>query len=375
MSVGSSGFEIARWIYDHLSVSQRIWLFVIIPVVFLSIVGVLIVQDFFGSQIQEKGEIPDFSSISIENGMAVALNATLSEDEEFPEKINIMIEDVTIPFISGDNINNTFCLHGIYLTTAVPMLEPINKVLLDIGALPPVYISPPTPEYVIDPPLCNTTNDALGRATVQPKLSQEPVTIALKGEDYNPKLFPYDAWQSQSILIYPHIVLNNNKQVTNDIPVFMHIQSTLPSWEETIDINSNTATFLTLSESRIPEWQVTQLDVSLKRPLTQRILTASLLTLLFGFIVGLNFVPEIGAVLEVSVGILLGLWGIQDVLIPNYITGTTLVHLLISILYLLLGIIMYFRFIARPLVKQLQENERLRPIRDSLFGTSDEATE
>jgi len=97
----------------------------------------------------------------------------------------------------------------------------------------------------------------------------------------------------------------------------------------------------------------TVVSIVQQRPLSQRILTAVLLTSILIFILSLLFVKETGTFLEVAVGILLGLWGVQDILIPGYITSPTLINTLILAFYVLLAFIAAIRFAVIPLWHRL----------------------
>ena len=62
----------------------------------------------------------------------------------------------------------------------------------------------------------------------------------------------------------------------------------------------------------------------------------------------LAFVKDVSAFLEVAIGILLGLWGIQSVLVPIDITEPTITPQIILALYVLLAFAVFIRFVIRP---------------------------
>lgn len=97
----------------------------------------------------------------------------------------------------------------------------------------------------------------------------------------------------------------------------------------------------------------TRVNISQQRPLAQRMLTAVLLGSILIFILSLLWIQENSNFLEVAVGILLGLWGIQDVLIPSYITGPTLINTLILTFYVLLALVTVVRFAVVPVWRRL----------------------
>lgn len=107
--------------------------------------------------------------------------------------------------------------------------------------------------------------------------------------------------------------------------------------------------------TQIPEntVQYTYATIELQRPLSHQILTGILLGSIFIFIVLLIFIDELGNFLEVAVGILLGLWGIQAILVPDYISGPTIVDTLILTLYVLFAFAIFIRFIIKPRWRKL----------------------
>jgi hypothetical protein len=149
-----------------------------------------------------------------------------------------------------------------------------------------------------------------------------------------------------------------------------------PNWRKNVRFSKQ------LVEKENTTRMVTVVNITLKRPIGLRILTIVLLTAVLASILLLIVVPETGTVLEVAIGILLGLWGIQGVLIPPDINANTLVHFAILALYILLAWALAVRFLGRPIWLRLrqkyaplpqtagtaQENVtplRLRPIRSS----------
>ena len=104
-------------------------------------------------------------------------------------------------------------------------------------------------------------------------------------------------------------------------------------------------------------------NIELQRPLSNRILTVILLLSILTFIILSIFINELGTFLEVAVGILLGLWGIQTILVPDYITGATIIDALILTLYVLFAFAIFIRFLIKPAFQKLstspnQEEEK-----------------
>lgn len=99
----------------------------------------------------------------------------------------------------------------------------------------------------------------------------------------------------------------------------------------------------------------------------QIILTGVLLITLLSFILSLLKILETGTFLEVAAGILLGLWGVHEVLIPNYIVEPILIHSVILALYALLAVVSIVRWrLSRQLSSKnkMQSNDREQPPKD-----------
>jgi hypothetical protein len=88
---------------------------------------------------------------------------------------------------------------------------------------------------------------------------------------------------------------------------------------------------------------MTTVRITFQRPLGRRALTVILLGTLFVFILSLLFLEETATFLEVAVGILLGLWGVREVLLPPYVTGPTMIEPLVLMLYFALVVAVLLR--------------------------------
>lgn len=86
------------------------------------------------------------------------------------------------------------------------------------------------------------------------------------------------------------------------------------------------------------------LRINLQRPFPVKLLTTLLLVTAFFFIISLIRIKENSSFLEVSVGVLLGLWSLQELLIPDYLNEPTIVNNFILVLYLLLALISILRY-------------------------------
>jgi hypothetical protein len=122
-----------------------------------------------------------------------------------------------------------------------------------------------------------------------------------------------------------------------------------------------------LLEADAPEWQVTAVshvselqevrtELALKRPFVSRLLTATVLGMTVSFILFLGFMRRDTDVFGAAMGILLGLWGIRDVLLPSFVTWITIVDRVIVLCYLLLVIVLATRYTWRRVFRNVSED-------------------
>ena len=101
-----------------------------------------------------------------------------------------------------------------------------------------------------------------------------------------------------------------------------------PKWQQALEID------------KINDNNSVNLSLLLKRPITRKIVTISLPIV---FILVMFSMPKIKdeGFWEVVIG-LLSLWGVQDVLIPNYINSPTIISNIFFIFYIIFGLVMLY---------------------------------
>lgn len=164
--------------------------------------------------------------------------------------------------------------------------------------------------------------------------------------------FPFDR-RSIDMAIWLDASMEGENGESTDVSIAPDITGWVdaPDWDESVSIDK------IYSEELGHE--VTRLHIDFHRPLAYRALTIILLGTLFAFIVALVFVKDTGSFLEVAVGVLLGLWGIQDILIPAGVTWPTIIDPLILTLYVSFAFVTLVRFGVRPVWHWL--SDRLEP--------------
>ena len=109
-----------------------------------------------------------------------------------------------------------------------------------------------------------------------------------------------------------------------------------------------------------PNWELadtktqgSRLEFELRRSYTIRVLTPVLLICLLFFILTIPFIEGLGDVAQVVTGIIFGLWGTRQLLIPSSINWPTLLDSLFMILYVALAIMTFVRLLIAPIILNL----------------------
>lgn len=97
--------------------------------------------------------------------------------------------------------------------------------------------------------------------------------------------------------------------------------------------------------------------VVFQRPVIYRTLAIVLFLLMFMAILLLLRVREVGSLVEASVGILFGLWGVRQILLPSFVQWLTIVDIGLVYCYILLAAVLLIKSI---LVPQLSQRKSLR---------------
>ena len=273
----------------------------------------------------------------------------------------------TVPAPSTQDPAGFFCLHGVYVT---PDLESFSSTISDAP-----YDGPDTGDdrpltFPLDPPLCNfdTTEDGAYQAQDAPNSAlflgqDEALELFLDEGASSIRYYPFDTL-SGTWDIYP-LVLAPDETLLRDVEMNVYLTAQLADWLENITLRPQELTF-EVSPNLTGDWPAQVLQVQLSRTSTQRLLTLILLGFLTVLILGLVFVRDSSDMLQTVIGILLGLWGIQAVLIPGYIQSRTLVHYWIIILYILLGLVAYVRLVGIPLVQGVDVDDALASLDDEI---------
>lgn len=174
------------------------------------------------------------------------------------------------------------------------------------------------------------------------KRSRELIGISASSQYYFPfdkRILDFDVW------LNTYQEIGENKRALGTFAPDVKGYVDYPDWDETVTIQK------VFSEEKGHD--VTHVNIVLRRPLGYIAMAVILLSGLAVFSLSLIKVEEISSFLEVAIGILLGLWGVQTILIPDNVTWPTIIDPLILTSYGLLAFAVFIRFAIKPLWRSL----------------------
>jgi hypothetical protein len=192
---------------------------------------------------------------------------------------------------------------------------------------------------------CFGADEGLGQTLPRGDNTYRPHGVDATVPDY---YFPYDSFTLQMrVSLIGTVTLDDGS--SKPVTIAPRVVGAFdPSrWETSVEVTRD-------SDSDGPG---TVISVEFQRPLLYRILTPLILFLLALAIILLPFVKDVGSTLEVSVGLLFGLWGTREILIPSAVTWPTIIEPLILSLYALLALSVSVTLVILPAWHRLKASE------------------
>lgn len=174
--------------------------------------------------------------------------------------------------------------------------------------------------------------------------------------------YPYDEY-----LIEVSVALDGIQASSNEKPVTFTVYPNL-----TVFIDSQWPYDAKLIPNQDGTYDTIHITVHRSNVLGTLAILLFIITLVF--IIQTIYVQETSSFLEISVGILFSLWTFQQLLVPENIVGTTIVHSAILFLYLTFAFASFIRFIIKPLWSKLGPIEA-REVDNKQASTSEAKTE
>jgi hypothetical protein len=162
------------------------------------------------------------------------------------------------------------------------------------------------------------------------------------------QLFPFDT-RRQIITIVFDIVTDDGRSLTVTPEII--VNSFIPNWQKTVLISKKKVVIDSEEKSGV------QIEVDFQRPFSNKLLTVIFFATLLVFTFGLIKVSDLSGSLQVAVAILLGLWGVQEILIPPSVEQPNLINVGIISLYILLAWSAVTRFIWWPFFNRMRKSK------------------
>lgn len=323
--------------------------------VVLVLIVIIVIVMFFMQQVQNSSyDLPDISHTS--SDLVIGLRV----DEIDPgEIVNLSIESWKKDYIQRYNVPIiSIALDYIYVSQKFLSTDQICFYNLSVSTKE----SSPITQSLINEEICNVAglNFFLNQST-------RPITFLYDNysEDYvDPYFYPFDSRKFPFLLAIDVHILDKNNQELSTVSV--------PSVSVAVVSQRGKEVWLIENSD-----QINNLKLTSHRPLIYIVLSSLMLPVIFIAILSLLFLAEVpdkpgqededaeSGYWEVAVGIL-GIWSIQEVLLPEYIDRPTIVGDIILALYLFLACIILFIFV-RSLLKQLKKKtlSQAAPVRQS----------
>ncbi len=317
----------------------------LLPIFILGWSGYSIFEEFilganssFGFHELEKYGV---AQLTAEEPVSIRIDFSLDENSTNNNpQISYNISSGTVYRPSPSEGAKLICLNNIFIGTGEMRISSFSDV---IGFEEQIT-------YSFQEPLCGEPTEQdlpEGSFSLNSQPSQPNEHRSLYVFDIDSKrFFPFDSWRANPAYLWTDIT-DANGNALNITPRILG-RTSFPGWKAKVSTEPARISF----NGDVYEGHSFRVD--LQRPLSTRIMSVVLLLALLGFITLLLFIEENSSTLEVGVGILLGLWGVQEILVPSSITETTLIHSLIQLLYVYFAVIVCLRFISKPLFKQIR---------------------
>jgi hypothetical protein len=213
-----------------------------------------------------------------------------------------------------------------------------------------------SPQTTLNPKLCFTGSNE--------KIYTAPDLNWVNGDHYSfisglpPYYYPFD-WAEIKL----HIRLEGyenvgTKTVNRYVPVNVTGEVEAKNWDIKITISDGVDSLSMPSSSQVEIRPNVLVNIRYERPLVYRIIPAVLLLTILLIILIVPLIKDNGSFLEVLVGLIFGIWGIKQIIIPTFVTWTTILDPIILGLYMCLCVSVLIKFVIMPLQAKVDRYAR-----------------
>lgn len=201
------------------------------------------------------------------------------------------------------------------------------------------------PEKTLSPKLCFVVDGTTTYITSRPNASGEDSYTLVSGRP--PYYYPFD-WAELKVEIRLEGDENiGSKKESRFIPVNITGVVDAKNWDTKVDITDE----FDFSTNRPYALVVVHYD----RPLLYRVIPVAVLATIFFVIFYMPRIKDKSSFLEVMIGLIFGIWGIKQVIVPTFVTWTTILDPIILGLYMCLCISVLIKFVVMPLQTQIDK--------------------
>jgi hypothetical protein len=318
---------------------------------------VAFVEDQLQGEKREFRYINNDANKKDEPGISMLLD--FGEDRFGEQMLSSTIEIMSVSF----PLNKQLCVEGVYFVEDSPIYampsDELDDFYFDFSERPHAHSFHPYREKVVGfQDFCSNKTQFINlypaKSYTDPPTIEyiRAITTPINISVYSPPLnnlrkYPFDVHYA-SIAFWIEVVTETGERIFVAPSIDAHFP--IGDWRSEVSINSLRAACSGDCIKGINK--ATVIDVKLRRPIGIQYLTAMILLTIFGLIISIVIIKDSSNALSVCLAIVLGLWGIQDVLIAPKIIGPTFTRSAIMLLYFLFGIAMLTRFITIPLYRK-----------------------
>jgi len=173
-----------------------------------------------------------------------------------------------------------------------------------------------------------------------PQQNQDDFPIEWRSSN-GASLFPFDTWYSATAI---SALTNADGATARLVAPGITVSSFANNW----DVSAN----LLIENDNHPIVQnATNLYLTIRRPLSVRLFTVFLLLAILGLEAAIYFITDHNTAIGAVIGVIFGLWSIHELLVPPGMPAVNLVRSVILFLYVVLVVVAFLRFFAKPLLQ------------------------
>jgi hypothetical protein len=199
---------------------------------------------------------------------------------------------------------------------------------------------------------------------------QEKITLGSIPKGYAQYFYPFDSIDIQARFrtTLDYYNKDGNLCLSKQVPTGMSVLPSFTGWELWSYDTDSSAYIYPLDydfgsagdEKRQTLGSTNALFLALKRPIFIKFLTPALLTMLYAIALATMLFKPSDLVVEISIGVLIGVWGTRQILLPSDVQSWTVVDMSLMIIYFLIMLVFAAQVLSQ--VRQVQRIVKDTPL-------------